>query len=104
MRKLWNKIRKWLLKKLGAEEYKDRVLIQRCEKDIITLSSVYNRTRNDGYLPEVVKEHIVDGIARQIVDYITLEREYNDFIDGITYRGRLEVVLPRECERLDNRL
>ena len=100
MKKLCNRIREWLLKKLGADDYKDRVFIQHCEKNLVKLSSIYKQPIYDNTPTKVIIEVLSRGIVDQIIEYMNLKIIRDDYLQQTCYRAEVEVVAPKEDERV----
>lgn len=100
MKNLWNRIRKWLLKKLEADDYKDRILVERCDKNLVKLFSNYKQSIYDNTPTEVIIEVLSRGLADQIINYMNLKIIKDDYLQQTCYRAEIEVVAPKEDERV----
>ena len=103
MKKLWNRIRQWLLKKLGADDYKNMVLIERCDKNTVKLCSTYKQSIFDNTPREFIIERLAQSFAEQITEYMMLNIASDDYTRTLAYRAELEVVVPiRRVEYVSN--
>ena len=110
MKKLWNRIRKGLIRKLGGTDKIPRPpMLRQAERPIVTISASYVASRDEanciGFdaLDWIVRNKMAEKIVQDLMtgSIMSVSRTYDTRKGEITFMGRVSVVLNIE-ERGEN--